>query len=343
MIVSANSQAEKVLFEQLLDNSLCSLRMRANENPKRYGTLLGSKLETEIVDVLKETSKNTPFENSIELVSGQKFPDIVAKKMYGIEVKTTNQNHWKTTGSSVTEGTRVNDVERIWLLFGKMCNPIEFRCRPYEECLSEVVVTHSPRYLIDMDLQQGATFFDKINVPYDNLRTQHDPIRTVVAYYKKQLKAGERLWWMGDDSQNSASNIVIRLWNNLERKEQERLKLKGYVMFPELLGTRNDKFNRFVLWLATQSIVCPNIRDQFTAGGQGEIELQGKHFTKIPQIILRFFQNFEKIKQLLYEISNDELSDAWNCPIGDFTDRMYIWKQKVLCQNSSEVLKILLR
>ena len=98
------------------------------------------------------------------------------------EVKTTKDNHWFSTGSSVAEGTRVSDVERIFMLFGKMCNPIEFRCRPYQECLSEVVVTHSPRYLIDMELEEGETFFDKIQIPYDEFRKQDDPIKTVVRF-----------------------------------------------------------------------------------------------------------------------------------------------------------------
>jgi len=67
----------------------------------------------------------TIFENQIELVSGQKFPDIVAyinqNKAFGVEVKTTKQKKWKSTGSSIFEGTRVPNVENIYLLFGKGC------------------------------------------------------------------------------------------------------------------------------------------------------------------------------------------------------------------------------
>ena len=82
---------------------------------------------------MSELAVGTPFEDSIELIGGQKFPDIIAKKFYGIEVKTTTQNHWKTTGNSVLESTRVDNVERIFMLFAKLASPIEFRCRPYEE------------------------------------------------------------------------------------------------------------------------------------------------------------------------------------------------------------------
>ena len=93
MIISVNSKADKQTFEGLLSCSLFSLQQRAEENPQRYSTLLGNKLEREVVEVLNENAIHTPFENSIELVSGQRFPDIVAKKYYGIEVKTTKENH----------------------------------------------------------------------------------------------------------------------------------------------------------------------------------------------------------------------------------------------------------
>lgn len=49
-------------------------------------------------------------------------------------------------GGSVAEGTRVEDVEHIFILFGKLHKPVEFRTRRYEECLCDIAVTHSPRY-----------------------------------------------------------------------------------------------------------------------------------------------------------------------------------------------------
>ncbi len=183
---------------------------------------------------MAEMAVGTPFENSIELIGGQKFPDIIAHKYYGIEVKTTTQNHWKTTGNSVLESTRVDQIERIFMLFAKLATPIEFRCRPYEEVLSEIVVTHSPRYLIDMNLEQGKTIFDKIKMPYDILRKQENPIRPIIDYYKSKLKPGEELWWMDADNTAKPSNIVIRIWNNLEKADKLELKNRAMVYFPEL-------------------------------------------------------------------------------------------------------------
>jgi hypothetical protein len=152
MVVSVNPVPTKEQFQSLLDITLLALSKQSKENEKKYLELLGNKLEGVVADIMKENAKDTDFENSIELISGQKFPDIIAKKYYGVEVKTTKQNHWTTTGNSVLESTRVDDIERIYMLFGKMFKPIEFLCKPYEDCLSDVVVTHSPRYLINMQL-----------------------------------------------------------------------------------------------------------------------------------------------------------------------------------------------
>lgn len=139
-------------FEELLAKVIDFMNREALTFPERYTGLLGSKLEDKVVEVLQQCAVGTCFEDQIVKYSGQRFPDIVIGGYYGVEVKTTKANHWKSTGSSVAEGTRVEDVERVYLLFGKMCEPVCFVCKPYEECLSEVVVTHSPRYLVDMNL-----------------------------------------------------------------------------------------------------------------------------------------------------------------------------------------------
>ena len=312
MIISNNSEPNRKEFDFLLGSTLTELNSHAKNSSKKVATLLGRNLEPFVKDLMTEIAVGTPFENSIELIGGQKFPDIVAKKYYGIEVKTTTQNHWKTTGNSVLESTRVKDVERIFMLFAKLASPIEFRCRPYEEVLSEVVVTHSPRYLIDMNLEQGKTIFDKIKMPYDTLRKKENPIKPIVNYYKSKLKAGEELWWMDSENSNSASNIVIRIWNNLQPSEKQDIKNHAMIYFPELFGNRNDKFNRVAVWLATrESIVCPNIRDLFTAGGKVDIIIGTKTYERVPRIFLNLFNNRPKISENIMQISAVELSEYW--------------------------------
>ncbi len=312
MIISSNSVPNKSEFDLLLDSTVNTLQFHSKNSSSQIAALVGRKLEPYVKDLMEDLAVGTPFENSIELIGGQKFPDIVAKKYYGVEVKTTTQSHWKTTGNSVMETTRVENVERIYMLFAKLASPIEFRFRPYEEVLSEVVVTHSPRYLIDMNLAKGNTIFDKINIPYDELRKKENPARPIIDYYKSKLKPGEELWWMDTNNDSKASNIVIRIWNILSFKEKQDLKNRGMVYFPELFGNRNDKFSRLAIWLATrEAVVCPNVRDMFTAGGKDDFSIGSKTYKKVPRILLNLFNNSSKIVEELFVTPAYELSEYW--------------------------------
>ena len=312
MIVSVNSDPNRSEFDLLLNSTIAELNIHAEKSSKKVATLLGRNLEPFVKDVMTNMAVGTAFENSIELIGGQKFPDIVAQKYYGIEVKTTTQNHWKTTGNSVLEGTRVDNVERIFMLFAKLASPIEFRCRPYEDVLSEVVVTHSPRYLIDMNLEQGQTIFDKIKMPYDTLRKNENPIRPIVDYYKSKLKPGEELWWMDAENNSKPSSIVIKIWNNLTLLERQELKNRAMVYFPELFGNSNDKFGRLAIWLVTrEAVVCPNVRDLFTAGGKDSFVVGKKIYNNVPRIFINLFTNAKNIAEIILETSAFELSEYW--------------------------------
>jgi hypothetical protein len=316
MVVSVNPEPNKNEFNDLLKSTINELNALATKNPKKIELLRGNKLEPFVGEIMTSLAIGTHFENSIEVIGGQKFPDIVAKKFYGIEVKTTTQNHWKTTGNSVLESTRVEDVERIFMLFGKLGKPIEFRSRAYEECLSEVVVTHSPRYLIDMNLEIGKTIFDKINTPYNTLRKKENPIKPITDYYKSKLKPGQDLWWIQDTER--ASNLVINIWNNLSLTERQEMKNKAMVFFPEVFSNRGDKFSRLAIWMVTrEAVVCPNVRDLFTAGGKDAYMIKNKLYQNIQRIYINLFDNIDPLIDLLNDSSASELSEYWEHKITD--------------------------
>ena len=211
MIVSQNRKPSFEEFSKLVQNCTLNLNIEAKSNETYFLTRNAQKLEDDVLKTLQMVAKGTSFENSIIKVSGQKFPDIVAGKYYGVEVKSSKDVNWTTLGGSINESTRVEDVERIFLTFGKLVSPIEFISRPYEECLSEVLVTHYPRYKIDMKLKSGETIFDKMEIGYDELRQMENPVRKVIQYYKSHLKKGERLWWFDDNDLEETSSPMVRL------------------------------------------------------------------------------------------------------------------------------------
>lgn len=296
MIISVNPKPSLSDFKSLMARTDELLNKDALKRPEYYSGRGGSPLEDDVKLALDECAKGTPFENTIEKVSGQKFPDIVAAKFYGVEVKSTKGDHWTSTGSSILEATRLQDVERIFMTFGKLGGkPIEFLSRPYEECLGGIAVTHMPRYLIDMRLQEGETIFDKLGISYDQLRKMENPIAPVSKYYRSKLKPGESLWWAGDGADETVS-ATIRLWKNVSAEEKRRFTIYGCVNFPEVFG---GDYDRYALWLTSQGVVDPHIRDQFSAGGQEPMEMSDGSKRRFPGVYRRVKNNKEYVIHLL--------------------------------------------
>lgn len=284
MIVSENPDPSLSEFKALMKNTDLFLNRDALKRPDYYASRGGNPLEDDVKRALDECAVGTPFAGTIKKVSGQRFPDIVAAKLYGVEVKSTKDNHWTSTGSSILETTRVSGVEKIYMTFGKLGGKrIEFRSKPYEECLCGIAVTHMPRYLIDMRLNPGETIFDKMGVSYHALRQMDNPVVPVANYYRSQLKPGERLWWTGDSSDETVS-ATIRLWKNLSAEEKRKHTAYGCVNYPEVFG---GDYDGYALWLTSQGVVDPHIRDQFSAGGQEEMLLSTREKVKLPGIYRR--------------------------------------------------------
>ena len=79
MIISVNSDPNRSEFDLLLGSTISELNIHAQNSSKKVATLLGRNLEPYVRDVMTDLAVGTVFENSIELIGGQKFPDIVAK------------------------------------------------------------------------------------------------------------------------------------------------------------------------------------------------------------------------------------------------------------------------
>lgn len=331
MIFSTNKTPELRDFEHLVYAANDFLNRDARENPDYYKTRRAQKLEDDVFSALNKLAEGTAFEGTIQKISGQKFPDIIAADYFGVEVKSSYSNNWETLGGSVNESTRVDGIERIFLIFGKLLEPVEFRARPYEECLSEVVVTHYPRYKIDMNLEEGNTIFDKMRTTYDELRASENPVHKIVEYYRSNLKKGEALWWIDggdnpifDNSYTAAGNIKVRLWRTLSGEEKKSLVNAGFAFFPQLLGDSHDKYEAFSLWLVARfGIVSTSLRDSFSAGGQETISLRDGEHT-VSQAKHKVYQNRSDIIRIINSADEPFLRSSWN--VGHIaSDRIGQW------------------
>lgn len=228
MIISERVDKDRIDFERLLGLSYDAISHEAIINSNYFINRSATEFERDIFCALCEAAKGTDFDKSIQLISGHKFPDIIVKEFYGVEIKTTKQNHWKSTGNSVLESTRIDNVERIYIFFAKLNEPVKFKYRLYQDCLYDIAVTHSPRYLIDMELPKGKTIFDKIGLSYDMLRLQDNPIKSIMEYYRSIAKPGEEPWWM--DSGKSPEFVLrptVLPWANLPQDEQLLIRIQA--------------------------------------------------------------------------------------------------------------------
>ena len=349
MIISSNRNPTLLEFQDLITLATLRLNEDAQNRVSYYLTRNAQLLEDDVLDALNVTSMGTKFEGTIKKISGQKFPDIVAGKYYGVEVKSSKDDKWASLGGSVNESTRVEGVERIFLTFGKLIDPVEFRSRPYEDCLSEIVATHYPRYKINMNLCEGETIFDKMNTTYDKLRNADNPVGEIVRYYKGQLKDGESLWWIDSsttEEENVTASMKVRLWSSLSREERLNLTISLYTLFPEIVSTvSNKKYSRAVLWLASRhGVVDYSFRDKFSAGGKVMIITDKGIFKDLPQVFGHIQSFAADILLLIKATHADVLRDMWEVSQID-SDRLSQWislvaeKHQAKEYSSVEVLK----
>lgn len=303
-------------FSRFMQVTTDNLRKDAMGHIEQYSKQNGEKLEQVVLDKMRTLAPDFNI-NPEEIchTPKQHFPDILMGNTFGVEVKSTKEKSWQSVGSSIVESLRDDQVKKVFLLFGRLSAPdIDFRCKPYEDCLYDIAVTHSPRYLINMDINdREQTIFGKMNVDYDSFRGSGNQIDIVRDYYRKKYQDNERKgqmpWWIGEKQSSSVqyepSSLTdgssIRLLNTLDSPAVDYLKVCAYILFPEVVGKGTTKYQNYSLWLCSRySIICSSLRDQFSAGGQGNIYINNKlQWSNVPKAICNFLVHIDKIRSIM--------------------------------------------
>ncbi len=299
MIISENHKNLSKEFEKILKKADLDLKSSLRSKEEYFLKRAPDEFEEDVRDALVDAAKNTQFENTIHLISKHAFPDISINKFYGVEVKTTKQSHWRSTGNSVFETTRIPDVEDIYIYFGKLSSPVGFKFRKYEDCLYDIAVTHSPRYLIDMNTTAENNIFSKLGYEYNVLRQLPNPVKPFTDYYKKNLKPGESPWWI--DPSEDVVPPIVRMFSLLKPSEKKQLKLEAMILFPELFGVKSStKYLRVSVWMAVQhGILNSSLRDIFSAGGQCTILIDSESYHDVPQVFKSFWDSRKEFFNIL--------------------------------------------
>ena len=220
------------------------------------------------------------FEMRMIPVLAKHFPDVELSitddkgtALYGIELKSRNNGSWVTNGGSIFESTSKEDYEEIYLLFATRNKDerqytVKWDC--YWNVASDIKVTHSPRYIIDMSADNHI--FNS-SIEYQNFRKEDEleKIKFVQKYFGKKLE--EPTWY---SNLNNDSTNVIRptLWGDIERGQRNRIRSEMLVLFPkDLLSLSSTKYINCVEYLMSQyNVFTPNIRDLFSASGKFEVD-----------------------------------------------------------------------
>lgn len=335
MIITSKRHGSNNEFTNLLARAHSAIIQKNLNNPIYFLDRDAKKFEIDLFNALKDSATNSPFHDKIELISGHKFPDIVIDNVYGVEVK-TSKSDWKSLGNSVLETTRVDSVKDIYLYFAKLSNPIEFKYRPYQECLYDVAVTHSPRYLIDMNLEIGKTIFDKIKLPYNNLIQLDNPVKPFVEYYKSLAKSGEETWWMGSNEETIVSPLLSFL-NDLNRNERNIILAETFILFPEVF---QSKFHRVATYLVIKyGLTSWNLRDFYSSGGKKTIRFNNYIFNNLPAIYKTFFDLKDYYLKCFEDLKIQDLTYHWNYDVSQIENTSEIWLRMLLAgKNENEKL-----
>lgn len=347
-------------FKRFMAATTESLNRDAKFHPDHYRVLGGEKLEPEIIKAMKEKAPEFRFDpTKIEGTKKQHFPDIIANNYFGVEVKSTQSNHWKSTGSSIFENLREKDVKKIFLMFGKLPRnaDVAFCCRPYEECLYSISNTHMPRYQIDMETQKGETIFDKIGMGYDEFRLYKHKGRILKPYFQETMKTTP--WFFDDagsvDAVEEDQTIPellrqpqngVRFWGDIDDKQTLRyLTASMYQLFPEILSSSNKKkYKKASLWLCSRhSIINPSFRDIFSSGGKGDIYVNGfLQWKDVPKTICNLTKYMGDIHNSFMNKTSpyDEIIDNSDY-YKDGYDLWELWKSKAdECIKTNKGLKL---
>lgn len=202
----------------------------------------------------------------------QGFPDIAVGR-FGVEVKFTTNDTWLSIANSVLETNRVAEVEKVFIVFGKMGGVPLVRWSSYEDCVVHVRTSHVPRFEVEVPPANGAIpLFQQMGVQYDTFRQlpMSEKMKYIREYARGRLKKGERLWWLEDSAEPEHTlPMQARLYTKLPMDEKTRLRAEAVLLCPRIVesGRSRDKYDDVVLYLLTyRGVLCHQARDLFSAG-----------------------------------------------------------------------------
>lgn len=255
---------DTIEFEEFLDHVATTLRSEAIQARFTSANQFESRVRQVASDHLKDLTIKVDFEPHKHA-----FPD-VALGDFGIEVKFTIQDTWRSIANSVLETNRIESVKNVYVMFGKMGGDPEIKWGRYDECVMHVRTSHVPRFELEMDT--ATPLFSQMGIAYDDFRSldMHEKMNFIRGYARGRLREGERMWWLEDKpGEEHTLPIQARLYTKLSTVEKTRCRAEAVLLCPQIVdsGRSKNKYDDVALYLLTyHGILCHQARDLFSAG-----------------------------------------------------------------------------
>lgn len=252
------------------------------------------------------------------------FPDI-SLGSHGLELKFTKNDSWRSVANSILESSRDQDVEHVYVLYGKAGGEAGVRWARYEHVVIHVRTSHVPRFEIDIDAEENL--FDQFGISYDEFRMLdlHQKMVFIRDYAREHRKPGERHWWIQDpDEDDHSLELQARLYTSLDSETKKQLRAEMVLLCPQIVrGSRaRHKYDDAVLYAMTyRGVLCHQARDLFSAGSVAGVERGGNYL----QRSLQHLQPY--MVRAAQELDDELFLEYWgqSCPP---EERIKRWLQK---------------
>jgi hypothetical protein len=296
-----NSEIEKILAQACVlgNNKLKSGLFKYSSNSDDN--------ELICLDLLKESALQSGLSpDSIILTGGASFPDVsIEGASCGIELKGSKSGSI-FIGNSIYSSSHVAGINKIFLLYW-IADRQEFGYRDYFECVSDVKVTHKPRYRLDINLEKNEGLFgvgeNQIGLAED-IFFNSEGVQTELILNelrRRAIEAGEVPWWLpkSEDEEVGAdkgtSEASLKYLGDIEREVSFGIQKSLFLGFPGVLtGGRSSHFDA-IGWCISRRSVIVN-RDVFSAGGKSEVTIDPLSTTaiQVPGVISNFIWSVGK-------------------------------------------------
>lgn len=251
-------------FENFLDEVCLSLTSKLKKNTKKINS---TDFERQVRTTIALVLENKNYEVDMD-PPAQEFPDVVIGE-YGIEIKYSEKDTWRSIANSIFESRRNQKAKHIYLLFGKAGGEPEARWNKYDDCIMHVRTSHLPRFEVEIDTK--TPLFSKLGVSYEEFRVLpiDEKMPYIREYSRGRLKPGERLWWIEESDEPHTLPLEVKLYTRLSSQEKIQYRAEAALLCPQIVkGSRaRGKYDDATMYLLTyRGVLCNQARDLFTAG-----------------------------------------------------------------------------